>query len=174
MRRLLTAGSEDSRSHGPSASGLFVAPCRARTMTSGCRATAASRLKRGYGAGSSAVTERPPAVWMMSRERRYWKLLFPALFVLGLFYVAILAPVVHTSREMRWSPYDTQADRIVRTYLERPDEDYDLEEQTNALLSRQFDPTPVITHRFPLEAADDAIRAIKAGEAGKVIFEIAG
>ena len=34
-------------------------------------------------------------------------------------------------------------------------------------------PTPVITHRFPLEDADEAIRAIKSGEAGKVIFEIA-
>jgi threonine 3-dehydrogenase len=44
---------------------------------------------------------------------------------------------------------------------------------TRFLRSGQFDPTPVITHRFPLEAADDAIRAIKAGEAGKVIFEIA-
>jgi threonine 3-dehydrogenase len=44
---------------------------------------------------------------------------------------------------------------------------------TRFLRSGQFDPTPVITHRFPLEAADDAIRAIKAGEAGKVIFEVA-
>lgn len=43
---------------------------------------------------------------------------------------------------------------------------------TRFLRSGQFDPTPVITHRFPLEAADDAIRAIKSGEAGKVIFEI--
>ena len=44
---------------------------------------------------------------------------------------------------------------------------------TRFLRSGEFDPTPVITHRFPLEAADDAIRAIKSGEAGKVIFEIA-
>lgn len=44
---------------------------------------------------------------------------------------------------------------------------------TRFLRSGQFDPTPVITHRFPLEDADDAIRAIKSGEAGKVIFEIA-
>jgi threonine dehydrogenase-like Zn-dependent dehydrogenase len=44
---------------------------------------------------------------------------------------------------------------------------------TRFLRSGQFDPTPVITHRFPLEAADEAIRAIKSGEAGKVIFEIA-
>jgi threonine dehydrogenase-like Zn-dependent dehydrogenase len=34
-------------------------------------------------------------------------------------------------------------------------------------------PTPVITHRFPLENVDDAIRAIKSGEAGKVIFDVA-
>jgi threonine 3-dehydrogenase len=43
---------------------------------------------------------------------------------------------------------------------------------TRFLRSGQFDPTPVITHRFPLEAASEAIRAIKSGEAGKVIFEI--
>lgn len=41
------------------------------------------------------------------------------------------------------------------------------------LRSGQFDPTPAITHRFPLEAYDDAIAAIKSGEAGKVVFEIA-
>jgi threonine 3-dehydrogenase len=46
-------------------------------------------------------------------------------------------------------------------------------QMTRFLRSGQFDPTPVITHRFPLEAFDDAIRAIKSGEAGKVIFEIA-
>jgi threonine 3-dehydrogenase len=44
---------------------------------------------------------------------------------------------------------------------------------TRFLRSGQFDPTPVITHRFPLEGFDDAIHAIKSGEAGKVIFEIA-
>jgi threonine 3-dehydrogenase len=43
---------------------------------------------------------------------------------------------------------------------------------TRFLRSGQFDPTPVITHRFPLERFDDAIRAIKSGEAGKVIFEV--
>ena len=43
---------------------------------------------------------------------------------------------------------------------------------TRFLRSGQFDPTPVITHRFPLEQYDDAIRAIKSGSAGKVIFEI--
>src|SRR5512141_37697 len=44
---------------------------------------------------------------------------------------------------------------------------------TRFLRSGQFDPTPVITHRFPLEGAEEAIHAIKSGEAGKVIFEIA-
>ena len=44
---------------------------------------------------------------------------------------------------------------------------------TQFLRSGQFDPTPVVTHRFPLEQFDDAIDAIKGGEAGKVIFEIA-
>ena len=39
---------------------------------------------------------------------------------------------------------------------------------TRFLRSGLFDPTPVITHRFPLEGADEAIRAIKSGEAGKV------
>ena len=46
-------------------------------------------------------------------------------------------------------------------------------EVTRFLRSGMFDPTPIITHRFPLEAYDDAIHAIKAGAAGKVIFEIA-
>ena len=46
-------------------------------------------------------------------------------------------------------------------------------QMTRFLRSGQFDPAPVITHRFPLEAFDDAIRAIRSGEAGKVIFEIA-
>jgi threonine 3-dehydrogenase len=41
------------------------------------------------------------------------------------------------------------------------------------LRSGKFDPTPVITHRFPLERFDEAIAAIKTGAAGKVIFEIA-
>jgi threonine 3-dehydrogenase len=44
---------------------------------------------------------------------------------------------------------------------------------TRFLRSGQFDPTPVITHRFPLEAAEEAMRVIRSGEAGKVIFEIA-
>ena len=46
-------------------------------------------------------------------------------------------------------------------------------QMTRFLRSGEFDPTPVITHRFPLEEFDDAIAAIKSGEAGKVIFEIA-
>ena len=46
-------------------------------------------------------------------------------------------------------------------------------QMTRFLLSGEFDPTPVITHRFPLSEADAAIAAIKSGEAGKVIFEIA-
>ena len=41
------------------------------------------------------------------------------------------------------------------------------------LKSGQFDPAPVITHRFPLEAVDEAMRVIQVGEAGKVVFEIA-
>jgi threonine 3-dehydrogenase len=43
---------------------------------------------------------------------------------------------------------------------------------TRFLRSGMFDPTPVITHRFPLERFDDAMRVIKSGEAGKVIFEV--
>lgn len=46
-------------------------------------------------------------------------------------------------------------------------------QMTRFLRSGAFDPTPVITHRFPLEQADDAIAAIKSGAAGKVIFDIA-
>jgi threonine 3-dehydrogenase len=44
---------------------------------------------------------------------------------------------------------------------------------TRFLRSGMFDPSPVITHRFPLDGFDEAIRAIKSGEAGKVIFEVA-
>ncbi len=46
-------------------------------------------------------------------------------------------------------------------------------QMTRFLRSGEFDPTPVITHRFPLEGFADAIQAIKSGEAGKVVFEIA-
>jgi threonine 3-dehydrogenase len=44
---------------------------------------------------------------------------------------------------------------------------------TRFLSSGEFDPTPVITHCFPMSEAEAAIDAIKSGEAGKVIFEIA-
>jgi threonine 3-dehydrogenase len=40
------------------------------------------------------------------------------------------------------------------------------------LRSGQFDPRPVITHRFPLERIAEAIGVIKDGQAGKVILEI--
>lgn len=45
-------------------------------------------------------------------------------------------------------------------------------QMTQFLRSGQFDPTPVITHRFPLEQHAEAIAAIKSGDAGKVVFEI--
>lgn len=50
---------------------------------------------------------------------------------------------------------------------------YDTWHLMTRFLRGGFDPTPVITHRFPLEAYDDAIAAITSGEAGKVVFEIA-
>lgn len=43
---------------------------------------------------------------------------------------------------------------------------------TRLLRSGEFDPNPVLTHRFRLEEADAAIAAIKSGDAGKVIFEV--
>jgi threonine 3-dehydrogenase len=46
-------------------------------------------------------------------------------------------------------------------------------QMTRFLRSGEFDPTPVITHRFGLKEADEAMRVIKSGEAGKVVFEIA-
>jgi threonine 3-dehydrogenase len=36
----------------------------------------------------------------------------------------------------------------------------------------QLNPTPVITHRFPLDCISEAIQVIKDGQAGKVILEI--
>jgi threonine 3-dehydrogenase len=45
-------------------------------------------------------------------------------------------------------------------------------QMTQFLRSGAFDPTPVITHRLPLEAFDDAMHLIKSGEAGKVVFEL--
>jgi len=41
------------------------------------------------------------------------------------------------------------------------------------LIGGQFDPRPVITHKFPLPKIDDALAAIRSGDAGKVILEIA-
>ena len=46
-------------------------------------------------------------------------------------------------------------------------------DMTRFLRAGEFDPTPVITHRFPMDQVDAAVAAIKSGEAGKVIFEIA-
>ena len=46
-------------------------------------------------------------------------------------------------------------------------------QMTRFLRSGEFDPTPVITHRFPLADFDAAIAAIKSGHAGKVVFEVA-
>lgn len=45
-------------------------------------------------------------------------------------------------------------------------------QMTRFLRSGKFNPEPAITHRFPMERADEAIGAIKSGAAGKVIFEI--
>lgn len=42
------------------------------------------------------------------------------------------------------------------------------------LSSGLLDPTPVITHEFTLEEIDQALVAIRSGEAGKVILNIAG
>jgi threonine 3-dehydrogenase len=46
-------------------------------------------------------------------------------------------------------------------------------QMTRFLRSGKFDPRPAITHRFPLEGYEEAIQAIRGGEAGKVVFEIA-
>jgi threonine 3-dehydrogenase len=45
-------------------------------------------------------------------------------------------------------------------------------QMTRFLRAHQLDPSPVITHRFPLERIADAIGVIKGGQAGKVILEI--
>jgi threonine 3-dehydrogenase len=50
---------------------------------------------------------------------------------------------------------------------------YDTWQQMGRMIrAKQFDPRPVVTHRFPLERIADAIRVIKDGSAGKVILEI--
>lgn len=46
-------------------------------------------------------------------------------------------------------------------------------QMTQFLRSGKFDPSHVITHRFPLAQFEDAMQVIKSGEAGKVVFEIA-
>ncbi|MEX1051517.1 MAG: zinc-binding dehydrogenase, partial [Gemmatimonadales bacterium] len=55
----------------------------------------------------------------------------------------------------------------MRTFLSasRPD--------GQAARTAMFDPRPVITHTFPLEKINDALEAIRSGQAGKVILEIA-
>ena len=45
-------------------------------------------------------------------------------------------------------------------------------QMTRFLRSGAFDPSPVITHRLPLEAVDEAMHLIKSGEAGKIIFQL--
>ena len=46
-------------------------------------------------------------------------------------------------------------------------------EMRRFLTSGMLDPRPVITHRFPLRSIDAALAAIRSGDAGKVILEIA-
>jgi threonine 3-dehydrogenase len=41
------------------------------------------------------------------------------------------------------------------------------------LSSGMFDPRPVMTHKFPLAKIDEALAAIRSGDAGKVVLEIA-
>lgn len=45
-------------------------------------------------------------------------------------------------------------------------------QMTRFLRSGAFDPMPVVTHRLPLEAVDEAMHLIASGEAGKIIFEL--
>jgi threonine 3-dehydrogenase len=42
------------------------------------------------------------------------------------------------------------------------------------LSSGLLDPTPVVTHRFPLQQINQALETIRSGAAGKVILEIGG
>ena len=50
---------------------------------------------------------------------------------------------------------------------------YDTWQQMGRIIrAGQFNPSPVITHRFPLDRMADAIGVIKDGSAGKVILEI--
>lgn len=84
-----------------------------------------------------------PALWVFGREARFRKWLLPAGAALALFYVAIVAPVVHSSRQQHWSTADNQSDRILRTYLQQDYEQSSLEEQAGKFFTRQFDPIPV-------------------------------
>ncbi|MGQ0649925.1 MAG: L-threonine 3-dehydrogenase [Gemmatimonadaceae bacterium] len=45
-------------------------------------------------------------------------------------------------------------------------------QMTQFLRSGKFDPAPVITHRFSLEDFNEAMRVIRAGDAGKVVFTV--
>ena len=45
-------------------------------------------------------------------------------------------------------------------------------QMTQFLRSGAFDPTPVITHRMPMEKFDEAMRLIRDGDAGKIVFEV--
>jgi threonine 3-dehydrogenase len=45
-------------------------------------------------------------------------------------------------------------------------------QQMSRFLGAGFDPSPVVTHRYPLARIDDAIRVIRDGQAGKVILEV--
>jgi threonine 3-dehydrogenase len=46
-------------------------------------------------------------------------------------------------------------------------------EAADILDSGKLDISPVITHRFPLEAFDEAFRTARSGAAGKIIFDLA-
>jgi threonine 3-dehydrogenase len=46
-------------------------------------------------------------------------------------------------------------------------------EQSTRLLQRGLDVTPVITHRFPLEAFEEAFAVLESGDGGKVVLEVA-
>lgn len=85
-----------------------------------------------------------PAVWLMAREKSLRRLLAPAALALLFFYVAIVAPVVTASRRTPWTYGESHAERIIDTYLDDSYRDAaDIEEQVDAFLDRQFDPTPV-------------------------------
>ena len=43
-------------------------------------------------------------------------------------------------------------------------------QMTRFLLSREFDPTPVITHRFHYTECEEAFSVMRSGNSGKVIL----